>query len=140
MKRGFAASEIDTSRPHPARMYDAYLGGKDNYAPDREADRQVLRAAPEVRDTARANRAFGHPAAIGPDAPVRRRPPRPKGPTKATGPVRDKVLALRARQLPVTQIAQILAREGTRSPRRPSGRSATARACPGSAATTPPAA
>ena len=39
--------------------------------------------------------------------------PGPKGPTKATGPVRDKVLALRARQLPVTQIAQILAREGT---------------------------
>jgi SAM-dependent methyltransferase len=58
MEHGFAASEIDTSRPHPARMYDAYLGGKDNYAADREAVRQVLRAAPEVRDTARANRAF----------------------------------------------------------------------------------
>jgi hypothetical protein len=24
--------EIDTSRPHPARMYDYYLGGKDNFA------------------------------------------------------------------------------------------------------------
>ena len=58
MEHGFAVSEIDTSRPHPARMYDAYLGGKDNYAADREAVRQVLRAAPEVRDTARANRAF----------------------------------------------------------------------------------
>src|ERR1700730_3432656 len=58
MEHGFAAAEIDTSRPHPARMYDAYLGGKDNYAADREAVRQVLRAAPEVRDTARANRAF----------------------------------------------------------------------------------
>src|ERR1022692_2397229 len=58
MEHGFAASEIDTSRPHPARMYDAYLGGKDNYAADREAVRQVLAAAPEVRDTARANRAF----------------------------------------------------------------------------------
>jgi hypothetical protein len=58
MEHGFAASEIDTSRPHPARMYDAYLGGKDNYAADREAVRQVLRTAPEVRDTARANRAF----------------------------------------------------------------------------------
>jgi hypothetical protein len=34
------------------------LGGKDNSAADREAVRQVLRAAPEVRDTARANRAF----------------------------------------------------------------------------------
>jgi hypothetical protein len=58
MERGFAASKIDTSRAHPARMYDAYLGGKDNYAADREAVREVLRAAPEVRDTARANRAF----------------------------------------------------------------------------------
>jgi hypothetical protein len=58
MKPGFALTEIDTSRPHPARMYDAYLGGKDNYAADREAVRQVLRAAPEVRDIARANRAF----------------------------------------------------------------------------------
>lgn len=58
MEQGFAASEIDTTRPHPARMYNAYLGGKDNYAADREAVRQVLRVAPELRDTARANRAF----------------------------------------------------------------------------------
>jgi S-adenosyl methyltransferase len=58
MQTGFALSEIDTTRPHPARMYDALLGGKDNYAADRQAVRQVLRAAPEVRDSARANRAF----------------------------------------------------------------------------------
>ena len=58
MEPGFAASEIDTSKPHPARMYDAYLGGNDNYAADREAVRQVLRAFPEVRAMARANRAF----------------------------------------------------------------------------------
>jgi len=58
MEQSFAASDIDTTRPHPARMYDAYLGGKDNYAADREAVRQVLRVAPELRDTARANRAF----------------------------------------------------------------------------------
>jgi hypothetical protein len=58
MEPGFAASEIDTSKPHPARMYDAYLGGKDNYAADREAVRQVLRAFPEVPAIARANRAF----------------------------------------------------------------------------------
>ena len=58
MEPGFALSGIDTTKPHPARMYDAYLGGKDNYAADREAVRQVLRAAPELRDTARANRAF----------------------------------------------------------------------------------
>lgn len=58
MVHGFTASEIDTSRPHPARMYDAYLGGKDNYPVDREAVRQILRHWPEVRLIARANRAF----------------------------------------------------------------------------------
>ena len=58
MEPGFALSQVDTSTPHPARIYDALLGGKDNYAPDREAARQILRAAPEVRDSARANRAF----------------------------------------------------------------------------------
>ncbi len=26
-QQGFAAEDIDTSRPHPARMYDYYLGG-----------------------------------------------------------------------------------------------------------------
>jgi len=58
MEPGFAASEIDTNTPHPARMYDALLGGKDNYPADREAVRKLLEAAPEARDSARANRAF----------------------------------------------------------------------------------
>ena len=58
METGFTLSEIDTTRPHPARMYDAYLGGKDNYPADREAVRQVLRTFPEVRAMAAANRAF----------------------------------------------------------------------------------
>jgi hypothetical protein len=58
MEPGFAASEIDTTTPHPARMYDALLGGKDHYRADQEAVRQLLRAAPEVRDSALANRAF----------------------------------------------------------------------------------
>jgi hypothetical protein len=58
MEPGFAASEIDTSKPHPARMYNAYLGGKDNYPADREAVRQILGAFPEVRAIAQANRAF----------------------------------------------------------------------------------
>ncbi len=47
METGFALSEIDTTTPHPARMYDALLGGKDNYAADRQAVRQLLKAAPE---------------------------------------------------------------------------------------------
>ena len=45
---GFAASDIDTSRPHPARMYNYYLGGKDHYLVDRAAANEVLRAAPQV--------------------------------------------------------------------------------------------
>jgi hypothetical protein len=58
MEPGFALADIDTSRPHPARMYDFYLGGKDNYAVDQEAAREILQAVPEVRDMARENRAF----------------------------------------------------------------------------------
>jgi hypothetical protein len=58
MEHGFSPSDIDTSRPHPARMYDYYLGGKDNYVVDRDAARRVLRGAPELRVTARENRAF----------------------------------------------------------------------------------
>ena len=41
METGFALSQIDTATPHPARMYDALLGGKDNYAADRQAVRQL---------------------------------------------------------------------------------------------------
>ncbi|MEC3997989.1 SAM-dependent methyltransferase [Actinacidiphila sp. DG2A-62] len=57
-EQGFTADQIDTSLPHPARMYDYFLGGKDNYEVDREAADRVLAAAPEVAVFARANRAF----------------------------------------------------------------------------------
>jgi hypothetical protein len=50
--------EIDISRPHSARMYDYYLGGKDNFAPDREAAEKVLAGMPTGRTFARENRAF----------------------------------------------------------------------------------
>ncbi|GLZ14577.1 hypothetical protein Acsp04_48120 [Actinomadura sp. NBRC 104425] len=49
---------VDPSKPHPARMYDYYLGGKDNFEADREAAEQVLRVLPEVRLMALENRAF----------------------------------------------------------------------------------
>jgi hypothetical protein len=39
-------------------MYDYYLGGKNHWLADREAAEKVLAAFPEVRDMARANRAF----------------------------------------------------------------------------------
>jgi hypothetical protein len=50
--------DLRTDRPTPARMYDYYLGGEDNFAVDREAAEQVLSAAPEVRVLARENRKF----------------------------------------------------------------------------------
>ncbi|WP_405865828.1 MULTISPECIES: SAM-dependent methyltransferase [unclassified Streptomyces] len=55
---GFRAEEIDTSRPHPARIYDYLLGGKDNYEVDQQAGDSLAAAAPEVRIGLRANRAF----------------------------------------------------------------------------------
>jgi hypothetical protein len=58
MEPGWAASGIDTSKPHPARMYNAFLGGKDNYVADRAAVREILCTFPEVRVMATANRAF----------------------------------------------------------------------------------
>ncbi|CAL9406091.1 methyltransferase [Streptomyces sp. DH-12] len=50
--------EIDTTRPHPARMYDWYLGGKDNYPVDEAMGRQMLALDPRVPVMARVNRAF----------------------------------------------------------------------------------
>lgn len=54
--------KIDTSKPHPARMYDYFLGGKDNYEVDRAAAEQFIKVAPEVRVGVRANRHFMHRA------------------------------------------------------------------------------
>ncbi|MFE0491769.1 SAM-dependent methyltransferase [Streptomyces griseoaurantiacus] len=59
---GAPSYTIDTSKPHPARMYDYFLGGKDNYEVDQEAAEQFMKAAPEVRDGVRANRYFMHRA------------------------------------------------------------------------------
>jgi trans-aconitate methyltransferase len=49
---------IDTSRAHQARIYDYWLGGKDNFAVDREAAEQALAAYPGLRRGVRAQRAF----------------------------------------------------------------------------------
>ncbi|MET8136831.1 SAM-dependent methyltransferase [Streptomyces sp. NPDC005251] len=56
------STPIDTSKPHPARMYDYYLGGKDHYPVDAEAAEQVLGHTPDARTFARANRLFMHRA------------------------------------------------------------------------------
>jgi len=39
-------ARIDTTRPHPARVYDVFLGGKDNYPVDRAAAKAALAANP----------------------------------------------------------------------------------------------
>ncbi|EPH42999.1 SAM-dependent methyltransferase [Streptomyces aurantiacus] len=55
---GGDSSYIDTSKPHPARMYDWWLGGKDNYPVDEEMGRQLVAMDPRIPAVARANRAF----------------------------------------------------------------------------------
>ncbi|RNL86019.1 SAM-dependent methyltransferase [Halostreptopolyspora alba] len=49
---------VDPTVPSSARLYDYYLGGKNNYAADREAAERLLAAVPETPMWARANRAF----------------------------------------------------------------------------------
>ncbi|WP_327069688.1 SAM-dependent methyltransferase [Kitasatospora sp. NBC_01250] len=51
-------AELHPEIPHPARMYDYYLGGKDNFPADRAAAEQLLSSSPMVRVAARANRDF----------------------------------------------------------------------------------
>ena len=50
--------EIDTSRPHPARIYDYALGGKNHFAADREVAEKAWAAMPTGRTAARENRSF----------------------------------------------------------------------------------
>ena len=50
--------ELNTNVAHPARVWNYFLGGKDNYPADREAGDQVLALMPEIVDSARADRAF----------------------------------------------------------------------------------
>ncbi|WP_255355183.1 SAM-dependent methyltransferase [Pseudofrankia sp. DC12] len=50
--------DLRTDMPHSARMYDYFLGGKDNFPADREAAEQVLDEFPQARTVALSNRAF----------------------------------------------------------------------------------
>jgi hypothetical protein len=49
---------LDVSKPSIARVYDAFLGGKDNFAADRAVVDLTLGIAPDAATGARANRAF----------------------------------------------------------------------------------
>ena len=53
-----ATMSIDTSVAHVARVYDYWLGGKDNFAADRRAGEQAIQAYPDIVYSVRANRAF----------------------------------------------------------------------------------
>ncbi len=49
---------LNTSVPHSARLWNYWLGGKDNFAPDRAAGDEIARRFPSIVDLAVADRAF----------------------------------------------------------------------------------
>src|SRR5579864_7017283 len=49
---------LDIRHAHSARVYNYWLGGKDNFAADREAAEQAIAANPGIVTDVRANRAF----------------------------------------------------------------------------------
>jgi hypothetical protein len=53
-----AGTAVDTTVPHSARIWNYWLGGKDNYAVDRVAGDQFSAIFPQIVDIARADRAF----------------------------------------------------------------------------------
>ena len=54
------AALIDVTVPHSARVYDYWLGGKDNFAADRAVATAMINALPELPRIAAGNRAFMH--------------------------------------------------------------------------------
>jgi O-methyltransferase involved in polyketide biosynthesis len=52
------SSRIDTTTAHNARVWDFWLGGKDNYEVDREVGTQIRTIIPHIDAVARADRAF----------------------------------------------------------------------------------
>ncbi|MDX3763123.1 SAM-dependent methyltransferase [Streptomyces sp. AK02-04a] len=62
MSNTHSPRDIDTSRPHSARMYDYYLGGKDHFDIDKRAAETVAVAYPGIFVCARENRSFMHRA------------------------------------------------------------------------------
>jgi hypothetical protein len=65
--------DFDTGDPHIARVYDYWLGGKDNFAADRELAERTLQAHPNLALSVRATRARGQGPPrlrLGPAAPT----------------------------------------------------------------------
>jgi hypothetical protein len=57
-RRQLASAKIDTTVPHSARIWNYWLGGKDNYPVDREVGDQILSFIPELGTSARGDRLF----------------------------------------------------------------------------------
>jgi SAM-dependent methyltransferase len=57
-QRDHLPPEIDTSKPSISRVYDYMLGGKDNFAVDREVGEMALRIAPDAKEVGLASRRF----------------------------------------------------------------------------------
>src|SRR4029453_12101942 len=55
---GSRQPRLNTNVAHSARVWNYWLGGKDNFAADREVGDQILAFVPELVDSARADRAF----------------------------------------------------------------------------------
>jgi SAM-dependent methyltransferase len=53
---GDLSAVIDVTKPSVARVYDAALGGKDNYESDRVVFRQIMEILPEISEWAKENR------------------------------------------------------------------------------------
>jgi O-methyltransferase involved in polyketide biosynthesis len=49
---------VDPTTPNVARMYDYYLGGKDNFSADREAAERIMKIMPHAAEWVRSNRGF----------------------------------------------------------------------------------
>lgn len=58
MTDGLRSKSFDTKAPNAARMYDYFLGGKDNFAADRALAEKILEVFPDASVTALANRDF----------------------------------------------------------------------------------
>ncbi|MFI6510292.1 SAM-dependent methyltransferase [Streptosporangium sp. NPDC050855] len=56
--RGQLPAEIDTTKPSIARVYDWFLGGKDNFAVDRQVAEAAMKVSPGAQEAGQQNRAF----------------------------------------------------------------------------------
>lgn len=58
LNRGQLPAEIDTTKPSIARVYDWFLGGKDNFAIDRQVAEAAAKISPGAEQAAQENRTF----------------------------------------------------------------------------------